>query len=40
MELFRKNRAHELSKTIQKLFDTPIHEAMKEIEIKYGGESR
>lgn len=22
MELFRKNRAHELSKTIQKLFDT------------------
>lgn len=25
---------------IQKLFDTPIHEAMKEIEIKYGGESK
>ena len=25
---------------IQKLFDTPIHEAMKEIEIKYGGETK
>ena len=25
---------------VQKLFDTPIHDAMKEIEIKYGGESK
>ena len=25
---------------IQKLFDSPIHDAMKEIEIKYGGESK
>lgn len=33
-------RSHGSFEIIQKLFDTPIHEAMKEIEIKYGGESR
>ncbi len=33
-------KANDSFEIIQKLFDTPIHDAMKEIELKYGGELR
>lgn len=33
-------KANSSFEIVQRLFDTPIHDAMKEIEVKYGGESK